>query len=178
MSELIEPEHESKRLQREVAVFSDIARAMTSSFNLDEVLQIIMDRVVEFFRPTTWSLLRLDDRRNELYVAKAVANDTVEALRTLRIKVGEGINGWVAEYGEPIIIPNVYNEPRFAARLDEMAKWKTKSIVCMPLQSRDRVLGVIQLINCPKECFSEHELIFLHALCDYAAIAIDYRRNG
>ena len=176
MSELGEPTHKPDRLQQQVAVFSDIARAMTSSFNLDEVLQIIMDRVVEFFRPTTWSLLRLDDRKNELYVAKAVANDAAETLKALRIKVGEGINGWVAEYGEPIIIPNVYNEPRFAGRLDEMAKWKTKSILCMPLQSRDRVLGVIQLINCAKESCSEHELIFLHALCDFAAIAIDYRQ--
>jgi GAF domain-containing protein len=175
MSGLKEPEHKPERLQQEVAIFSDIAKAMTSSLDVNSILQIIMDRVVEFFRPGTWSLLMVDEPKNELYIAIAAGN-AAETLKTARYKVGEGMNGWVAEQGEPLIVPNVYNDSRFARRLDEMAKWKTKSILCMPLQSRHRVLGVIQLINCAKESFGEQEMIFLHALCDYAAIAIDYRR--
>jgi PleD family two-component response regulator len=57
-----------------------------------------------------------------------------------------------------------------------MTKWKTRSIICVPLQSKHRVLGVIQLINCAMESFGEQEMFFLHALCDYAAIAIDNAR--
>ena len=66
-----------------------------------------------------------------------------------------------------------YNQPF----MDEMAKWKIQSIVCVPLQTGRRVLGVISLINCAKESFGEHEMLFLHALCDYAAIAVDYKRS-
>ena len=73
-------------------------------------------------------------------------------------------------------MPDVYNDPRFAKRIDEMTKWKTRSIICMPLKSRQRVLGVIQLINVSMGQFEENEMFFLQALCDYAAIAIENAR--
>src|SRR5690348_4851006 len=57
-----------------------------------------------------------------------------------------------------------------------MTKWKTRSIICMPLKSRQRVLGVIQLINVSMGQFEENEMFFLQALCDYAAIAIENSR--
>jgi len=60
--------------------------------------------------------------------------------------------------------------------VDEMTKWQTRSIICVPLRARHRVLGVIQLINCAMETFGDNEMFFLHALCDYAAIAIDNAR--
>jgi GAF domain-containing protein len=65
----------------------------------------------------------------------------------------------------------------FANRLDEMSKWGSKSIICVRLQTGHRILGVIQLINTPFEDLGENEMIFLHALCDYAAIAIAYKRG-
>src|SRR5437763_2625989 len=57
-----------------------------------------------------------------------------------------------------------------------MTKWQTRSIICVPLKSKHRVLGVIQLINCAMENFTDNEMFFLHALCDYAAIAVDNAR--
>ena len=169
------PERRTKRQLQEVAIFNDVAKALTSSLNLDSILQTIMDKMAEFFRPDTWSLLMVDEQKDELYFAIAVG-DAAETLKTVRLKVGEGIAGWVARHGESLIVPDVYNDPRFAKRIDEMTKWKTRSIICVPLQSKHRVLGVIQLINCAMESFGEQEMFFLHALCDYAAIAIDNAR--
>jgi diguanylate cyclase (GGDEF)-like protein len=173
MSEAAVPER--KRQLQEVAIFNDVAKALTSSLNLDSILQTIMDKMAEFFRPDTWSLLMVDEQKDELYFAIAVG-DAAETLKTVRLKVGEGIAGWVAKNGESLIVPDVYNDPRFSKRIDEMTKWKTRSIICVPLQSKHRVLGVIQLINCAMESFGEQEMFFLHALCDYAAIAIDNAR--
>ena len=164
-----------KRLMQQLAIFSDVARALTSSLSLDSILRSILDRMVEFFGPDSWSLMLVDEQKDEL--SFAIAGGGAEILKPLRLKVGEGIAGWVAKHGESLIVPDVYNDPRFAKRLDEMAKWKTKSIICVPLQTNRRVLGVIHLINCPLESFSEQEMFFLHALCDYAAIAIDYKRS-
>lgn len=169
------PERKTKRQGQEVAIFNDVAKALTSSLNLDSILQTIMDKMAEFFRPDTWSLLMVDEQRDELYFAIAVG-DAAETLKTVRMKLGEGIAGWVARHGESLIVPDVYNDPRFSRRVDEMTKWKTRSIICVPLQSKHRVLGVIQLINCAMESFGEQEMFFLHALCDYAAIAIDNAR--
>src|SRR5579863_2437413 len=170
MSEAAVPDRK-KHLQ-ELAIFNDVAKALTSSLNLDSILQTIMDKMAEFFQPDTWSLLMVDEQKDELYFAIAVG-DAAETLKTVRLKVGEGIAGWVARNGDSLIVPDVYNDPRFAKRIDEMTKWKTRSIICVPLQSKHRVLGVIQLINCSMESFGEQEMFFLHALCDYAAIAIE-----
>jgi diguanylate cyclase (GGDEF)-like protein len=174
MNEAAAPER--KRQLEEVAIFNDVAKALTSSLNLDSILQTIMEKMAEFFRPDTWSLLMVDEQKDELYFAIAIG-DAAETLKTVRMRMGEGIAGWVARNGESLIVPDVYNDPRFAKRVDEYTKWKTRSIICVPLQSKHRVLGVIQLINCAMESFGEQEMFFLHALCDYAAIAIDNARS-
>src|SRR6201993_1408431 len=134
------------RQSQELTIFHDVAKALTSSLNLDSILQTIMDKMAEYFRPDTWSLLMVDESKDELYFAIAVG-EAAEALKTLRLKVGEGIAGWVARHGESLIVPDVYTDPRFAKRVDEMTKWETRSIICVPLRAKHRVLGVIQLVN-------------------------------
>ena len=66
------PERKTKRQLQEVAIFNDVAKALTSSLNLDSILQTIMDKMAEFFRPDTWSLLMVDEQKDELYFAIAV----------------------------------------------------------------------------------------------------------
>jgi diguanylate cyclase (GGDEF)-like protein len=166
---------ERKRHLQELGIFHDVAKALTSSLNLNSVLQTIMDKMAEYFRPDTWSLLMVDEAKEELYFAIAVG-DAAEMLQSVRLKMGEGIAGWVAKNGEPLLVPDVYTDPRFTKRVDEMTKWKTRSIICIPLKAKQRVLGVIQLINAGMEAFGENEMFFLQALCDYAAIAIDNAR--
>lgn len=164
-----------KRQMQELSIFHDVAKALTSSLNLDSILQTIMDKMAEYFQPDTWSLLMVDEGKDELYFAIAVG-DAADALKTVRLKLGEGIAGWVAKHGEPLLVPDVYTDPRFAKRIDQMTKWQTRSIICVPLTSKSRVLGVIQLINVDMQHFGDNELFFLQSLCDYAAIAIDNAR--
>lgn len=164
-----------KRQLQELGLFHDVAKALTSSLNLDSILQTIMEKMAEYFRPDTWSLLMVDEEKEELYFAIAVG-DAAEALKSVRLKLGEGIAGWVAQHGESLLVPDVYTDPRFAKRIDEMTKWQTRSIICIPLKSKHRVLGVIQLINVDMEGFGGNEMLLLQALADYAAIAIDNAR--
>jgi diguanylate cyclase (GGDEF)-like protein len=161
---------------QELNIFHGVAKALTSSLDLDSILQTIMEKMAEYFRPDTWSLLMVDEELQELYFAIAVGNAS-EALKNVRLKVGEGIAGWVAKHGEQLIVPNVMADPRFAKRIDEMTQWETESIICVPLRSKHRVLGVIQLVNVNMDGFGEQELFFLQALCDYAAIAIENARS-
>src|SRR5438477_916444 len=159
----------------ELAIFHDLAKAVTSTLKLDTLLQSIMENMAEYFRPATGALLMVDDVTEELYFAIAVG-DAADSLKSVRLRVGEGIAGWVAKHGESLIVPDVYTDPRFAKRIDEMTKWKTRSVVCVPLRAKHRTLGVIQLINCVLDNFGDTEMFFLQALCDYAAIAIDNAR--
>lgn len=160
---------------QELTIFHEVAKALTSSLNLDSILQTIMEKVAEYFRPDTWSLLMVDEDSDEMYFAIAVG-DAAGALKNVRLKVGEGIAGWVARNGESLIVPDAYTDPRFAKTIDEKTKFQTRSIICIPLKSKQRVLAVIQLINVPMDNFGDNELFFLQAICDYAAIAIDNAR--
>src|SRR6266403_3195928 len=165
----------SDRKVQEITIFHDVAKALTSSLDLDSILQTIMEKMAEYFRPDTWSLLMVDEEKDELYFAIAVGTAS-ETLKNVRLKVGEGIAGWVAKHGERLIVPDVYTDPRFAKRIDEMTKLETRSIICVPLRSKLRVLGVIQLVNVHMEHFTNQETFFLQSLCDYAAIAIENAR--
>ncbi len=167
---------ETARQSQELAIFHDVAKALTSSLDLDSILQTILEKMAEYFRPDTWSLLMVDEEKNELYFAIAVGT-AAEALKNVRLKVGEGIAGHVAKYGEKLIVPDVAADPRFAKRIDQVTQWETQSIICVPLKSKLRVQGVIQLVNVNMAHFGADETFFLQALCDYAAIAIENARS-
>jgi diguanylate cyclase (GGDEF)-like protein len=168
-------ETDRSRLNQELAIFHDVAKALTSSLDLDSILQTIMEKMAEYFRPDTWSLLMVDEARNDLYFAIAVGAAS-ESLTSVRLKVGEGIAGYVAQHAERLIVSDVRSDPRFASHIDDLTHWETHSIVCFPLRSRLRVLGVIQLVNVDVKQFGEPEISFLQSLCDYAAIAIENAR--
>jgi diguanylate cyclase (GGDEF)-like protein len=167
---------ETARQTQELNIFHDVAKALTSSLDLDSILQTILDKMAEYFRPDTWSLLMVDEAKNELYFAIAVGS-AAEALKNVRLKIGEGIAGHVAKYGEKLIVPDVSADPRFAKRIDQTTQWETQSIICVPVKSKLRVQGVIQLVNVDLEHFGNEESFFLQALCDYAAIAIENARS-
>ena len=166
---------ETARQAQELHIFHDVAKALTSSLDLDSILQTIMEKMAEYFQPDTWSLLMVDEQKNELYFAIAVGS-AAEALKNVRLKVGEGIAGHVAKYGERLVVPDVRADQRFAKRIDQVTQWETQSIICIPLRAKLRVLGVIQLVNVDMAHFGHEEQFFLQALCDYAAIAIENAR--
>ena len=89
----------------EVSVFHELGKALTSSLQLDQVLRTIMDKINEVLRPDTWSLLLMDVDKNELYFQIATGKGA-EALKDVRIKVGQGLAGWVAQTGKAVVVPD------------------------------------------------------------------------
>jgi len=166
---------------RDLLVFHNVARALTSSLDRDAILRAIMQQMEQFFKPETWSLLLVDEARRDLYYAVAVGH-TKDEICDLRVPIGDGLAGWVAKHGESLIVPEVSQDPRFDPRFTPVAEAnaaparRIRSAICMPLRSRQRTLGVIQLFNCRFDTLTDYTISFLHVLCDYAAIAIDNAR--
>src|SRR4030088_2988962 len=161
----------------EIAVFHELGKALTSSLQLDQVLRTIMEKIDEFLRPDTWSLLLVDEAQQELYFELAVGKGA-QALKDVRIKMGQGIAGWVAQNDEAVIVPDVSQDTRFFSKVDEKTKMETRSIVAVPVRYRDHCLGVIELINCVgREGFDARDLSLLEALADFAAIALENARH-
>ena len=94
---------ELERKVRELTVFHEIGKAITSTLDLSRVLETIMEQISTLFHPDTWSLLLMDLEKHELYFEIAVG-DASEKLKQIRIKMGEGIAGWVAQEGKPVFI--------------------------------------------------------------------------
>jgi hypothetical protein len=94
------PEREA--LPKDLMVFHDVARALTSSLDLDSILGAIMLQMEQFFEPESWSLLIVDEEQQNLYYAVAAGKSSGD--RNLRVGMGEGIAGWVAQHGEPVIV--------------------------------------------------------------------------
>ena len=161
----------------ELAVFQELGKALTSSLQLDQVLRTIMEKIDEFLSPDNWSLLLLDETKKELYFELAVGKAS-QALKDVRIKMGQGIAGWVAENGEAVVVPDTSKDTRFFDKVDEKTKMETQSIVAVPVKFRGTCLGVIELINCfGPDGFDARDLNLLEALADFAAIALENARH-
>jgi diguanylate cyclase (GGDEF)-like protein len=161
---------ESRQMDH-LRVFHDVARALTSTLDLEQILGTIMNKMAQFFGPERWSLLMVDEQSQELYYAIAVG-ENAESLKGLRIPLGEGVAGWVASTGNPLVVPDVSLDPQWSAFAKKHPDLDIQSIACLPVRSDNRTLGVIQLLNSKLDLLSEYSISFLRILCDYAAIAI------
>src|ERR1700687_1159974 len=110
----------------ELAVLNEIGKALTSSLDIGEVMHVILDKVSELLKPGHWSLLLKDEASGELYFHASVGSGS-ETLQGLRIKPGEGIAGWVAEHNQPLLVPDVAKDARFADRFDDSSRFHTAS---------------------------------------------------
>lgn len=157
-------------------VFHDVARALTSTLELEPLLHTIMTKMAEFFGPERWSLMLLDEEANELYYALSAGMNS-EKLNTLRVKMGEGIAGWVAETGNPLVVPDVRLDKHWSRFARQHPELSLRSIACLPIRCGERTLGVMQLHNSSLDLLPEYSISFLRVLCDYAAIALQNARH-
>ncbi len=155
----------------------EIGKALTSTFNMDQILIIILKRLSELIRAKNWTLFLLDPESMELYFEVVVGLDK-GSLAEVRIPLGEGIAGTVASTGEPILVPEVRRDPRFSNRVDDLTGFVTHSLICLPLKMQGSVIGVIEIVN-PEDMslFEDNFMPLLSILADYVAIAIHNART-
>ena len=175
MADPIDRIRELEQQIERLSLFHEVGKAVASTLDLQKVLETIMSKISDFLRPDTWALLMLDEKSNELHYEMA-AGATAASLKEVRVRLGEGIGGWVAEHGEVVLIEDVTKEPRFGL---ERESWYAgaRSIVCVPVKGRGRVLGAIELVNTSmNQHFHEDDIPILANLADYAAIALENAR--
>lgn len=161
---------------RELSTFDAIAKTLNSTLNLKEVLRIVMDRVKELIRAEAWSILMLDEKSSEL-VFEVALGEKGQQVREMRLALGQGVAGWVAQHRQPVIVADTSQDQRFFQGLDQRTGFRTKSIMATPLLSRGRLIGVVEIINkLGGASFDQKDLDLLQTLTDHAAIAIENAR--
>ncbi len=151
----------------------EFSKALVSAYDMETLLTAVLERIKLLIPARNWSLLLVDRQTRELYFAVTVGVDH-ELLKGVRLKMGEGIAGTVAQTGQPIFIPEACEDERFCQRVDEITGFATRSIIALPLLVRGEVIGVFEVINVEnQEFFREKYLPLLEILGDYVAIAVD-----
>ncbi|MCB1318577.1 MAG: GAF domain-containing protein, partial [Leptospiraceae bacterium] len=140
---------ELERLQQEnekLLETLEVNRVVSSSLNLEVVLGTLMEKAKVLLEAEASSLMLVDDEAQELYF-HTVRGEKSDAVRKIRLKMGEGIAGWVAKEGKPVLVPDCSQDPRFYKRADQLTQFVTRSMMCVPLRARKRIIGTVQVLN-------------------------------
>jgi len=149
------------------------AESITSEEDPLTLLDKILYSALTVIDAKDGSILLLDPKTNELVFA-LVRGDLGNVLPGYRIPANTGIAGWVATRNEPQIVNNVRADQRFSGDVDETFQFETYSLLCVPMTSRGKVLGVIEVLNkFNQQDFNETDQDLLGTLAYIAATTID-----
>lgn len=166
----------SRRLRetsRKLQVLGDIVSTANSVLEPRHVLNVIMSQIQELIPSEAWSILLVDEETGDLTFEMALGEKGAD-LTTTRIKIGEGVAGWVAQTGEATIVNDVRRDRRFQHRFDELTTFQTRAILCAPLTSRGRTIGVVEIINRTQGGrFTRKDMNLLLTMVGPAAIALE-----
>jgi signal transduction histidine kinase len=166
------------RLQR-LEMLVNVARTLNSTLDFSTVLSQTMALAAQTLNAQGASLMLLDTVRRELVFASP-HGEAAGVLKQMRLSMDEGIAGWVATHGEPVLSNNVSADPRHAARIDSATGFFTRSILCVPLQvstgGQSHTIGVLEVVNKRIGDFSPEDLEWLAALGAQAAVAVENAR--
>ncbi len=162
------------REQRISQALRQVGTALGTTLDLDDLLELVLSKVTELLEADRATLYLLDEQRHEL-VSRLVVGGQV---RSIRMKVGHGIAGTVAQSGKAFRIKDAYTDERFERQWDALTGFRTTSTLAAPLKNHlGRTIGVIQVLN--KKCgeeFTDADETLLTALSTQAAVAIDNSR--
>ena len=151
----------------------EISRTMNSSLDLEEVLDRALHEVVKILNAEASSIWLYDEERGDLYVASATGIRERE-VKEVRLKPGKGIVGWVVKTGEPFMTQDARLEPKHARDIAEMLEYEGKEILCVPMRSKEKVIGAIEAINkSDGTAFTQKDLYHLSIFANLAGIAIE-----
>ena len=172
-SELNRTLKESERRVNQFATLIELGTILNSTLEPKEVRKRAMHAATRLMNCEVGSLLLIDEEKNELFFEVALG-DKGEALKEVRLKMGEGIAGWVAEHGVPLVVPDVTKDSRHSTSVDEKSGYTTKNILCVPVVVKQKVSGVLQALNkLGNEPFSEEDIGLFQLLANQVAIAIE-----
>jgi signal transduction histidine kinase len=163
------------RSEKTVQALRDVGLALGSTLDLDQLLELILNKITELLEGDRATLYLLDEQRGRLLSRIMVG----EEAHSIELPLGEGIAGHVAKTGRAVRVKDAYRDKRFLRQWDDLTGYKTRSILAAPMKNHvGRTIGVIQVLNKShgEGEFSQHDEELLSALATQAAVSIDNSR--
>ncbi len=155
-----------------LALVEEIGQNLASTLNLDEVLTRLLRRVYNAIDVEDGSILLIEEPSGDL-VSQVVLGSVSEPFR---VPKGQGIAGQVAETGVPVIVNDAQDDPRHFKQIDKDTGFVTQSILCVPLLTHEKIIGVLEVFNKKSGRFTQEDQLLLSSIANYAGIAIDNAR--
>ncbi|NIS79447.1 MAG: GAF domain-containing protein [Anaerolineales bacterium] len=163
------------RLLKRYARLLELSSQMVSTLDLGTLLQHIADAAQELTESEASSILLYDPQTDHLYF-EAATGPLEEGFSRTAVPADNSIAGWIFSNVEPLLVEDTQKDPRFFAEIDVQTSFHTRSILGVPLQTKDKTLGVIEVVNKKRGTFGADDLQLLQSLAAQAAIAIENTR--
>ncbi len=168
-----------KKINPEISIerLKEISTWVSSVHDLDRLLELIIETATRMMDAKASSLLLLDKKRKKLYFKVATGEKKID-VKKFEIDIGQGIAGYVAEKGEPLLIPDVTSDHRWYKEISESIGFQTQSIACVPMKVNGETIGVVEIIDKTNGAPIEgDDLQVLSAYAELAALAIGNARK-
>jgi len=161
-----------KHLNAAYQVFVSVGRTVASSLDVNRVLTRVMKAAGDLLQSEAWSVALKENETGDL-IFRAAQGEASDQIIGLRVPKGKGIIGFVSENGEPLIVPDTSKDHRHFKAVDDTSGFSSKSILCMPLKTKEKILGSIEFINKLGSQFSSDDMERVQVLLDLAAVSLD-----
>lgn len=166
-------EAELKQENKNLRSLLDTNRLINSPMPLNKLLSLIMKVSKKVMRADAATLMLLDEESQELVYEVALGEKGQKIKKMFRLKLGQGVAGWVAQKGESALIEDASKDPRFFSKVDKKSGFKTKSMICVPLKVDEKVIGILQALNpLQKKFFDKADLNLFEDFSVQVAVAI------
>jgi signal transduction histidine kinase len=152
-----------------------IARDLASTLDLDVLLNRIVRAAADITEAEVASILLYDDAARQLNF-QVTTNLDLQTMRGLVVPLEGSIAGWIVTNREPVRIANAHEDSRFYIKIEEATRFPTVSMLGVPLITKEKVVGVLEVINKQRENFTEDDVDLLQVLGAQAAVAIENAR--
>jgi len=166
---------QQKRMERNNQALFELSLALPKYPNLDELLDYISSQIQKLLEVEAAMVIMLDEEKRELYFKTAAHEDlaTKKRMKEVRFPAGRGISSWVIEHGKPLIVEDVYNDPRFYSGVDQQMGLVTRNMLQVPLVGKEKIIGTLCAINKKRGKFDETDIEFLSMIASTVNLSIE-----
>ncbi len=158
----------------ELLALSRVSAALSGLQDLDAILKVGLDNVLNIMNGTIGGILLLDEETQTLSyrVHQGLSTKYVERVR---VSLGDGIAGRVAQSGKALLLEDISTDPR-VAHPDMISAEGLKAFISVPLRAKDKVLGVINVASLTTRRFTTNDVHILHSVGDQLGVAVEQAR--
>ncbi len=157
---------------RELALLNRVSQALNATLDPDQVFNTILEETRYLLKVVACSIWLVDPQTDEL-VCRQVTNPQSEIMHGWRMEAGQGLAGWVVKNGVSLVVPDAHKDLRHFQDIDQRTGLDLRSILTVPLQGKQKVIGVLQVVDTTVDRFQPEDLTLLEPLAATAAMAIE-----